>query len=153
MSTASSQLLVSSSTIAEDFYKKIFKQEASNAMVLRLGKIGVLVVALIAFVISTDKDSSVLSIVAYAWAGFGASFGSVMVFSLFWSRMTRIGAIAGMISGAAVVVLWKQFFAHTGIYEIIPGFLVASLAIIVFSLVSNVRPGTKVAYQKMLENL
>ena len=67
--------------------------------------------------------------------------------------MTRIGAIAGMISGAAVVVLWKQFFAHTGIYEIIPGFLVASLAIIVFSLVSNVRPGTKAAYQKMLENL
>ena len=153
MSTASSQLLVSSSTIAEDFYKKIFKQEASEAMVLRLGKIGVLVVALIAFVISTDKDSSVLSIVAYAWAGFGASFGSVMLFSLFWSRMTRIGAIAGMISGAAVVMAWKQFFADTGVYEIIPGFLVASLAIVVFSLVSNVRPGTKAAYNKMLENL
>ncbi len=153
MSTASSQLLVSSSTIAEDFYKKIFKQDASEAMVLRLGKIGVLVVALIAFVISTDKDSSVLSIVAYAWAGFGASFGSVMLFSLFWSRMTRIGAIAGMISGAAVVVLWKQFFADTGVYEIIPGFLVASLAIILFSLASNVREGTRAAYQKMLENL
>ena len=153
MSTASSQLLVSSSTIAEDFYKKIFKQEASEAMVLRLGKIGVLVVALIAFVISTDKDSSVLSIVAYAWAGFGSSFGSVMLFSLFWSRMTRIGAIAGMISGAATVVIWKQFFAHTGVYEIIPGFLIASLAIVIFSLVSNVRPGTKAAYQKMLENL
>ena len=153
MSTASSQLLVSSSTIAEDFYKKIFKQEASEAMVLRLGKIGVLVVALIAFVISTDKNSSVLSIVAYAWAGFGASFGSVMLFSLFWSRMTRIGAIAGMISGAATVVIWKQFFAHTGVYEIIPGFLIASLAIVIFSLVSNVRPGTKAAYQKMLENL
>lgn len=153
MSTASSQLLVSSSTIAEDFYKKIFKQEASEAMVLRLGKIGVLVVALIAFVISTDKNSSVLSIVAYAWAGFGSSFGSVMFFSLFWSRMTRIGAIAGMISGAATVVIWKQFFAHTGVYEIIPGFLIASLAIVIFSLVSNVRPGTKAAYQKMLENL
>ena len=153
MSTAISQLLVSSSTIAEDFYKKIFKQEASEAMVLRLGKIGVLVVALIAFVISTDKNSSVLSIVAYAWAGFGSSFGSVMLFSLFWSRMTRIGAIAGMISGAATVVIWKQFFAHTGVYEIIPGFLIASLAIVIFSLVSNVRPGTKAAYQKMLENL
>lgn len=153
MSTASSQLLVSSSTIAEDFYKKIFKQEASSAMVLRLGKIGVLIVALIAFVISTDKDSSVLSIVAYAWAGFGASFGSVMIFSLFWSRMTRIGAIAGMISGAAVVVLWKQFFGYTGIYEIIPGFLIASLAIVIFSLMSDVRPGTKDAYQKMLKNL
>lgn len=153
MSTASSQLLVSSSTIAEDFYKKIFKQDASEAMVLRLGKIGVLVVALIAFVISTDKDSSVLSIVAYAWAGFGASFGSVMLFSLFWSRMTRIGAIAGMISGAAVVVAWKQLFADTGVYEIIPGFVVASLAIIIFSLASKVRDGTKAAYDKMLENL
>ena len=153
MSTASSQLLVSSSTIAEDFYKKIFKQDASEAMVLRLGKIGVLVVALIAFVISTDKDSSVLSIVAYAWAGFGASFGSVMLFSLFWSRMTRIGAIAGMISGAAVVVAWKQLFADTGVYEIIPGFVVASLAIIIFSLASKVRDGTKAAYNKMLENL
>ena len=153
MSTASSQLLVSSSTIAEDFYKKIFKQEASEAMVLRLGKVGVLVVALIAFVISTDKNSSVLSIVAYAWAGFGASFGSVMLFSLFWSRMTRIGAIAGMISGAVVVVAWKQLFADTGVYEIIPGFVVASLAIIIFSLASKVRDGTKAAYDKMLENL
>lgn len=153
MSTASSQLLVSSSTIAEDFYKKIFKQEASEAMVLRLGKVGVLVVALIAFVISTDKNSSVLSIVAYAWAGFGASFGSVMLFSLFWSRMTRIGAIAGMISGAVVVVAWKQLFADTGVYEIIPGFVVASLAIIIFSLASKVRDGTKAAYDKMLDNL
>lgn len=153
MSTASSQLLVSSSTIAEDFYKKIFKQEASETMVLRLGKVGVLVVALIAFVISTDKNSSVLSIVAYAWAGFGASFGSVMLFSLFWSRMTRIGAIAGMISGAVVVVAWKQLFADTGVYEIIPGFVVASLAIIIFSLASKVRDGTKAAYNKMLENL
>ena len=153
MSTASSQLLVSSSTIAEDFYKKIFKQEASEAMVLRLGKVGVLVVALIAFVISTDKNYSVLSIVAYAWAGFGASFGSVMLFSLFWSRMTRIGAIAGMISGAVVVVAWKQLFVDTGVYEIIPGFVVASLAIIIFSLASKVRDGTKAAYDKMLKNL
>lgn len=153
MSTASSQLLVSSSTIAEDFYKKIFKQEASEAMVLRLGKIGVLLVAVIAFLISTDKNSSVLSIVAYAWAGFGASFGSVMLFSLFWRRMTRVGAIAGMISGAVVVVAWKNFFADTGVYEIIPGFVVASLAIIIFSLATNVREGTKAAYNKMLENL
>lgn len=83
MSTASSQLLVSSSTIAEDFYKRIFNKEASNKTVMNLGRIGVLLVALVAFVISTDKESSVLSIVAYAWAGFGASFGSVMLFSLF----------------------------------------------------------------------
>ena len=111
MSTASFSFLRSSSTLAEDFYRRIFKQDASSQMVMRLGRIGVLLVALIAFLISTDKNSSVLSIVAYAWAGFGASFGSVMLFSLFWSKMTRMGAIAGMVTGAVVVVAWKNYLA------------------------------------------
>ncbi|EAH8148808.1 sodium/proline symporter PutP [Campylobacter coli] len=156
MSTASSQLLVSSSTIAEDFYKRIFNKEASNKTVMNLGRIGVLLVALVAFVISTDKESSVLSIVAYAWAGFGASFGSVMLFSLFWSRMTRIGAILGMITGAAVVVLWKNYLAELfnfPIYEIVPGFVAASVVIIIASLLTKVRPGTKAAYERMLKEL
>ena len=154
MSTASSQLLVSSSTIAEDFYKRIFKQDAPSSVVLNLGKVGVLLVAIVAFLISTDKDSSVLSIVAYAWAGFGASFGSVMLFSLFWSRMTRVGAISGMITGAVVVVLYKNFFKEFfNIYEIVPGFLAASVVIIITSLLTSVRPGTKAAYHKMLSHL
>ena len=154
MSTASSQLLVSSSTIAEDFYKRIFKQDAPSSVVLNLGKVGVLLVAIVAFLISTDKDSSVLSIVAYAWAGFGASFGSVMLFSLFWSRMTRVGAISGMITGAVVVVLYKNFFKEFfNIYEIVPGFLAASVVIIIASLLTSVRPGTKAAYHKMLSHL
>ncbi len=156
MSTASSQLLVSSSTIAEDFYKRIFNKEASNKTVMNLGRIGVLLVALIAFVISTDKESSVLSIVAYAWAGFGASFGSVMLFSLFWSRMTRIGAILGMITGAVMVVLWKNYLAELfnfPIYEIVPGFVAASVVIIIASLLTQVRPGTKAAYERMLKEL
>lgn len=154
MSTASSQLLVSSSTIAEDFYKRIFKQDAPSSVVLNLGKVGVLLVAIVAFLISTDKDSSVLSIVAYAWAGFGASFGSVMLFSLFWSRMTRVGAISGMITGAVVVVLYKNFFKELfNIYEIVPGFLAASVVIIIASLLTSVRPGTKAAYHKMLSHL
>ncbi len=156
MSTASSQLLVSSSTIAEDFYKRIFNKEASNKTVMNLGRMGVLLVALVAFVISTDKESSVLSIVAYAWAGFGASFGSVMLFSLFWSKMTRIGAILGMITGAAVVVLWKNYLAELfnfPIYEIVPGFIAASAVIIITSLLTKVRPGTKAAYERMLKEL
>ena len=156
MSTASSQLLVSSSTIAEDFYKRIFNKEASNKAVMNLGRIGVLLVALVAFVISTDKESSVLSIVAYAWAGFGASFGSVMLFSLFWSRMTRIGAILGMITGAVMVVLWKNYLAELfnfPIYEIVPGFVAASAVIIIASLLTQVRPGTKAAYERMLKEL
>lgn len=156
MSTASSQLLVSSSTLAEDFYRRIFKQNASSQMVMRLGRIGVLLVALIAFLISTDKNSSVLSIVAYAWAGFGASFGSVMLFSLFWSKMTRMGAIAGMVTGAVVVVAWKNYLAgalNFPIYEIVPGFVCASLVIIIVSLMTKVRPGTQKAYETMLKNL
>ncbi|EAH5612182.1 sodium/proline symporter PutP [Campylobacter coli] len=156
MSTASSQLLVSSSTIAEDFYKRIFNKEASNKTVMNLGRIGVLLVALVAFVISTDKESSVLSIVAYAWAGFGASFGSVMLFSLFWSRMTRVGAILGMITGAVMVVLWKNYLAELfnfPIYEIVPGFVAASAVIIIASLLTQVRPGTKAAYERMLKEL
>ncbi|EKR6990133.1 sodium/proline symporter PutP [Campylobacter coli] len=156
MSTASSQLLVSSSTIAEDFYKRIFNKEASNKTVMNLGRIGVLLVALVAFVISTDKESSVLSIVAYAWAGFGASFGSVMLFSLFWSRMTRIGAILGMVTGAVMVVLWKNYLAELfnfPIYEIVPGFVAASAVIIIASLLTQVRPGTKAAYERMLKEL
>lgn len=156
MSTASSQLLVSSSTIAEDFYKRIFNKEASNKTVMNLGRIGVLLVALVAFVISTDKESSVLSIVAYAWAGFGASFGSVMLFSLFWSRMTRIGAILGMITGAVMVVLWKNYLGELfnfPIYEIVPGFVAASAVIIIASLLTQVRPGTKAAYERMLKEL
>ncbi|EKA8520873.1 sodium/proline symporter PutP [Campylobacter coli] len=156
MSTASSQLLVSSSTIAEDFYKRIFNKEASNKTVMNLGRIGVLLVALVAFVISTDKESSVLSIVAYAWAGFGASFGSVMLFSLFWSRMTRIGAILGMITGAVMVVLWKNYLAELfnfPIYEIVPGFVAASAVIIIASLLTQVCPGTKAAYERMLKEL
>lgn len=154
MSTASSQLLVSSSTLAEDFYKRIFNKEASSQTVMKLGRIGVLIVALVAFIISTDKDSSILAIVSYAWAGFGASFGSVMLFSLFWSRMTRMGAICGMITGAAVVVLYKHFlFEFLPLYEIVPGFLCASIVIVIVSLCGNVREGTKVAYQKMLKHL
>lgn len=152
MSTASSQLLVSSSTIAEDFYKKIFKRDATEATVLNLGKIGVLLVAIVAFLISTDRNSSVLSIVAYAWAGFGASFGTVILFSLFWSRMTRAGAIAGMLTGSLVVVLWKNI-ALIEIYEIVPGFIASSLAIIIVSLMTNVRSGTKDAYDRMLREL
>lgn len=152
MSTASSQLLVSSSTIAEDFYKKIFKKNASSRVVLNLGKIGVLIVALIAFLISMDKNSSVLDIVSYAWAGFGSSFGAVIIFSLFWKRMTKFSAIAGMISGALVVVLWKNC-VDSNLYEMIPGFLAASLVIIFVSLLTKVSSGSKIAYEKMLKEI
>ncbi|PAF41284.1 sodium/proline symporter PutP [Helicobacter sp. 11S02596-1] len=154
MSTASSQLLVSSSTIAEDFYRKIFNTKAPPKLVMTFSRISVLIVACVAFFISTDKNSSILSIVAYAWAGFGASFGSVIVFSLFWSRMTRLGAIAGMVTGAVVVILYKNFgVAYFEIYEIVPGFLCASIAIVLVSFTQKVRPGTKEAFETMLKEI
>lgn len=154
MSTASSQLLVSSSTLAEDFYRKIFKKDASEQTVMNISRVAVLLVSIIAFLLSIDKNTSVLSIVAYAWAGFGASFGSVILFSLFWSRMTRAGAVSGMIAGAVTVVVYKNFLnSMFPIYEIVPGFIVASLAIVIVSLMQPVRPGTKEAFNTMLKEI
>lgn len=154
MSTASSQLLVSSSTLAEDFYRKIFKKDASEQTVMNISRVAVLLVSIVAFLLSIDKNTSVLSIVAYAWAGFGASFGSVILFSLFWSRMTRAGAISGMIAGAVTVVVYKNFLnSMFPIYEIVPGFIVASLAIVLVSLTQPVRPGTKEAFNTMLKEI
>ncbi len=156
MSTASSQLLVSSATIAEDFYRRVLKKDASEKSVMFLSRLGVLVVSMVSFVISTDKDSSVLEIVAYAWAGFGASFGSVILVSLFWSRMTRLGAIAGMITGAIMVVAWKNYLAirlDIPLYEIVPGFISALIAIVVVSYFTKVRQGTKKAFNAMLQEI
>ncbi|MGP1449924.1 MAG: sodium/proline symporter PutP [Wolinella sp.] len=154
MSTVSSQLLVSSSTIAEDFYRKLFHTQADPKLIMRFSRASVLVVALIAFIISLDKNSSILKIVAYAWAGFGASFGSVILFSLFWGRMTRLGAICGMLSGAVTVILYKNFISpYFDIYEIIPGFLMASFAIVFVSLFQPVREGTKEAFTTLQEEL
>lgn len=154
MSTVSSQLLVSSSTIVEDFYIKILKTKASSNQIMVLSRLAVLLVALVAFVISTDKDSSVLKIVSYAWAGFGASFGSVMLFSLFWRNMTRAGAIAGMATGAIVVIVYKNFLnPFFPIYEIVPGFIAASVAIVLVSLLQKPRSGTLEAYDAMIKEL
>ncbi|BEG56575.1 Sodium/proline symporter PutP [Helicobacter sp. NHP21005] len=154
MSTASSQLLVSSSTIAEDFYSKIFNKEAPVKTVMMVSRASVLAVATIAFFISTDRNASVLKIVSYAWAGFGASFGTVILFSLFWARMTRLGAIAGMIFGASTVILYDKFGkSFLDIYEIVPGFLASSVVIVVFSLLSSVRPGTKDAFDLVMQEV
>lgn len=154
MSTASSQLLVSSSTIAEDFYKRIFKTDASDKSIVFMGRLGVLVISLIAFSISTNKDSSILSIVSYAWAGFGASFGSVILFSLFYEKMTRLGAIAGMLSGAIVVVVWNKFiYEFIPIYEILPGFLIASFSIILFSSMESKNDKSREVFKTMQKEL
>ena len=134
MSTLSCQLLVCSSAITEDFYKGFLRPRAGQAERVWVGRLSVLAVAALAIWLAADPDSRVLGLVSYAWAGFGAAFGPVVVLSLVWKGMTRNGALAGMIVGAATVIAWKQLFAaSTGLYEMVPGVLMATLAIGVFS--------------------
>src|SRR5574344_1914940 len=122
MSTLSCQLLVCSSAITEDLYKAFLRKGASQTELVWVGRVMVLVVALVAIALAANPENRVLGLVSYAWAGFGAAFGAVVLFSVMWSRMTRNGALAGMIIGALTVIVWKQF-GWLGLYEIIPGFI------------------------------
>jgi len=140
MSTLSAQLLISSSSITEDFYKGFIRPNAAEKELVWLGRVMVLVIAGIAIWIAQDENSKVLKLVEFAWAGFGSAFGPVVLFSLFWKRMTSSAAMAGMVVGAVVVFAWKSVIPETSewfnVYEMIPGFILASLAIIVVSLLS-----------------
>ncbi|OEH87047.1 sodium/proline symporter [Desulfuribacillus stibiiarsenatis] len=134
MSTIDSQLLVSSSALTEDFYRTFFRKDASQTELVWVGRGAVILIAVIAVMLAWTKGS-VLQLVAYAWAGFGAAFGPAIIFSLFWKRMTRNGALFGMIVGGLTVILWK--YTGSAIYEIVPGFLFASIAIVVISLLDK----------------
>lgn len=135
MSTIDSQLLVSSSAVAEDFYKAVFRKNASERELVWVGRISVLVIALIAIILAMNPDSSVLDLVSYAWGGFGAAFGPIIILSLFWKRLTRNGALVGMIAGALTVVIWKQLTGGLfDLYEIVPGFVLNFLLAVVISL-------------------
>ncbi len=138
MSTIDSQLLVCSSTIAEDFYKQIFRREASQKELVWISRVAVLVIALVAILMARNPDSKVLGLVAYAWGGFGASFGPVIILSLFWKRMTRNGTLAGMVVGALTVIVWKQLEGGLfDVYEILPGFVFCAVSIVVVSLLDK----------------
>ncbi len=138
MSTADSQLLVSSSALTEDIYKPFIRKNASQKELVWAGRITVAAIAVIAFLLAMDRDNKVLDLVAYAWAGFGATFGPSIILSLFWKRMTRNGAFAGILVGGLTVVIWKQlkggFF---DLYEIVPGFVLSIVAIVIASLLSE----------------
>ena len=130
MSTASAQLLVASSAFAEDFYKGLFRHNPGRLELLWVGRGTVLVIAVLAYVLALNPDNKVLDLVAWAWAGFGAAFGPAIVLSLYWERMTRNGALAGIVVGGLTVILWKQgsggIFA---LYEMVPGVVLSTLAI------------------------
>ena len=138
MSTADSQLLVSASVLTEDFYKAMYRRQASQQELIWVGRMAVLLIALIAAVLAWDPGRKVLDLVAYAWAGFGSAFGPTLLFALFWSRMTRNGALAGMIVGGLTVVIWKQLSGGIfDLYEIVPGFMLSCLAIVIVSLLDR----------------
>jgi sodium/proline symporter len=136
MSTASAQLLVASSAFTQDFYSSLFRPNASTHELLWAGRLSVLVVAALAFVIALNPDSTVLSLVAWAWAGFGAAFGPAIILSLYDKKTTRNGILAGILVGGLTVILWKQGAALGGwfaLYELVPGFILSMLAIVIVS--------------------
>lgn len=144
MSTISSQLLVSSSSLTEDFYKIFLRKEASQSELVAVGRSSVLGVSIVATLLALDSNSSILDLVSNAWAGFGAAFGPVILLSLFWVGMTRNGALASMVSGAVTVLIWIYSPLTIGgeplsavVYEIIPGFMVATTAAIIVSKLDN----------------
>ncbi len=138
MSTADSQLLVSASALSEDFYKAFLRPNASGKELLWVSRLTVVFVSIIAYVLAFNPESSILDLVAYAWAGFGAVFGPTIILSLFWKRMTGRGALAGMITGGIIVILWKNLQGGIfELYEIVPGFICSVIAIVVFSLLDK----------------
>lgn len=138
MSTADSQLLVASSALTEDLYRTLLRRGASERELILVSRLAVVLVALVAFVIALDPERSVLGLVSYAWAGFGATFGPLVVLSLTWRRMTRDGALAGIIVGGATVIVWKNLSGGLfELYEIVPGVVLSGLAIVAVSLLGR----------------
>lgn len=140
MSTADSQLLAASSSVAQNFFKGIIHKKADNRLVMWVARGTVIVIAIIAMIIASNPDSSVFEIVSFAWAGFGATFGPVVLFALFWKRSNLWGAIAGMAAGGAMVFIWKFAIAPLGgawaIYELLPAFMLACVVNVVVSLLT-----------------
>ena len=144
MSTADSQLLVTASAITEDFYKALCRRLAGQRELVWVSRIAVAAVALVAFALALEPDSSVLALVAYAWGGFGAAFGPAIILSLYWRRMTRSGAIAGILLGGLTVLVWKRLEGGIfDVYEIVPGFILSTLGIVVVSLATPA-PGREI---------
>ena len=134
MSAIDSQLLVSSSVVSEDFYKVFIRPDASEKELILVSRVGVLCVACVALWIASDRESKVLELVSYAWAGFGSAFGPVIVFSLFLRTMTAKSAVISMFVGSITVIVWSNLEGGLfDLYELVPGFVVASFSIIFFN--------------------
>lgn len=150
MSTIDSQLLVSSSALTEDFYQKVIKKDASEKEVLLVGRLCVVIISVIAMVLALNPSDTILGIVAYAWGGFGAAFGPLVLFSLFSKRTSWQSALAGMVVGTVAVLLWKQLGLSEKMYEIVPGFAANCITITVVNLVI---PQTDPAVKQIFEEV
>ena len=147
ISSSDSYLLIASSAVSVNMYKGIIKKDKAvdEKKVMWVSRIVLILIAVIGVIIAWDEESVIFDIVSFAWSGFGATFGPIMLFSLFWKRTTRSGAIAGMVSGGVTVFVWKLVLNNMlssvvpvfGIYELLPAFIVSSIAIVVTSLLSK----------------
>ena len=141
ISSSDSYLLIAASAFSKNLWQRIFRKNATDKEVMHVGRAALLIIAILGAAIAMDEDSVIFTIVSFAWAGFGATFGPLMLFSLFWKRTTRSGAIAGMISGGAMVFIWnfliKPMGGIWGIYELLPAFIISSVFIVVVSLLSK----------------
>jgi len=141
ISSSDSYLLIAASAFSKNIYQGIIKKNATDKEVMWMSRVILLVISIIGMIIALDKDSVIFKVVSFAWAGFGATFGPIMLFSLFWKRTTREGAIAGMLSGGIMVFVWnlliKPLGGIFGIYELFPAFVISCVAIVVVSLLSE----------------
>ncbi len=140
ISSSDSYLLIAASAFSKNIYQGIMKKDASDKQVLRMSRATLIVIAIVAAIIALDKDSIIFKVVSFAWAGFGATFGPVILFSLFWKRITQAGAVAGMLAGGGMVFLWNMVISKLGgnfaIYELFPAFVFSCIAIVVVSLLT-----------------
>ena len=141
ISSSDSYLLIAASALSKNIYQGVFKKNATDKQVMTVSRITLLVLTLLGVIIALDENSVIFSIVSFAWAGFGATFGPLMLFSLFWKRINKEGAIAGMVSGAGMVFLWKLVISKLGgnfaIYELLPAFIFSSVVIVIVSLMTK----------------
>lgn len=149
MSTISSQLLVSSSALVEDLYHAFNRRELGEKRSVLLGRVAVMIVSVVAALMAWQADDSILKLVSFAWAGFGASFGPVVLLALFWRRLTRWGALAGMTTGAVVAAVWANLPGGIfELYELLPGFVANLIVTIVVSLSTEVAPGVDAEFDE-----
>ncbi|MGE7842946.1 sodium/proline symporter PutP [Lysinibacillus sp. NPDC093712] len=140
MSTISSQLIVTSSALVEDIYKALFNKTATDKHYVFIGRMAVLVVAIIAAILAWNPENSILNLVGFAWAGFGAAFGPIILLSLYWKRLTNYGALSGMVLGALTAFVWGKIESlSTTLYEIVPGFLVCLVVAVIVSMMTYKR--------------